>query len=1246
MAAAGVGEGSSVSTSYTGDPAQWNTVQDDMVTTNDSTTQSIEDDWDDTAQVVTDDIDDITTAAEGLDSTHVIDVSLADSTPDGDVKTDIEAINTAKTNLQADPDIALTATLEDASGDGTVADTLTSIDAKMKDLADKKAALEVSLAQGDPDGTVQKAIDNIDSKMDDLKKKKAALEVSLNDTSKDGDVQTEIDDIDKKMTDLAKKKAALEVSLTESGDMDTYDSINAALDDIVAKMKDLADKKAALTVTLTNTTDEGDSVSHSLDADAKALGDLQTDAKDPVDITVTASDNGTIAKEETAIQDLRDDAAVPVIVDVQGKGTGLTTDDTETTTLNVVDDPDAERVITEFKDELASVPDEETTALDADATQGDEDITTFTGKVKDVDAVTGTAKLDADPAAGEAEITSFDETVGAVDAEHVDAHLGATYDPATVAAVIEALKLQIKEGTAGDDFNVSLNWTGIAGGSKPSKSQDKDLQQGLASGFASFLSNAGLTDLDSMVESALKADKIVVFAAGGALVTGLAGMIASAMPGLGGAVFSLVGANNVMKTKLTAAFGRITTLFSQDVSSAMAGPGPDALTYTKKTAPTKADIGKVIPLGGALGALLTSVGVMENDLVQPTKDFGAGMTIWCAALDKIISSKGFKDLLNQVSTFSENSSAQWGTIVGEFLQGIGQMLVAMEPLETTVLGIFSSMAASFSGNKAKGAEDKFFNELNNFLTKDAPDLKSMFDSIGTLATTLITVITAAGPGIADITTAGAAGLNTILTGLGSLLNVLNSLGSGGKVASGAVVIGLLATYKKVFTTALPALFKAIFGVTLAPKKGKPTPGGIPDDSTNPNISNSTVTTAAEQIQSGGESVQKGGADILTASENMTNSADVEDTAGETQVAASETEEAASIQEEEAALVNEAGGGSSKIAGLLKTALTGVIGAGGLSAGALAGVAGIAGLTGLIAGGAYLSEAVFPDTYPNANQPLTSPSSGPKSKDYQATETNTFNTAMQDIAAGVKLPKGLMDDTLNGYFTNAQDMILTGFEKAPAGTQTLAAGFWFVKLGPSLKAMGNVNGTLYTDGMAAGMADAKKQAAMYTALKTQADNLVKNHKIYLGEKSPSKLSTAIGVDYLLGFNKGIGDAPTQKTVTGTLTTFLDKLITTGDTYTPKFTTLGSDWSTALGKGITADQSLVVTAATNLANAAVAAVQAVFAKANSTTNITNSVNIPITTGTGVIPNNVVTQIQGVVYETLNNVAQASASTLRQT
>jgi len=71
--------------------------------------------------------------------------------------------------------------------------------------------------------------------MDDLKKKKAALEVSLNDTSKDGDVQTEIDDIDKKMTDLAKKKAALEVSLTESGDMDTYDSINAALDDIVAR---------------------------------------------------------------------------------------------------------------------------------------------------------------------------------------------------------------------------------------------------------------------------------------------------------------------------------------------------------------------------------------------------------------------------------------------------------------------------------------------------------------------------------------------------------------------------------------------------------------------------------------------------------------------------------------------------------------------------------------------------------------------------------------------------------------------------------------------------------------------------------------------------------------------------------------------------------------------------------------------------------------------------------------------------
>jgi len=71
--------------------------------------------------------------------------------------------------------------------------------------------------------------------------------------------------------------------------------------------------------------------------------------KDPVDITVTASDNGTIAKEETAIQDLRDDAAVPVIVDVQGKGTGLTTDDTETTTLNVVDDPDAERVILNSK---------------------------------------------------------------------------------------------------------------------------------------------------------------------------------------------------------------------------------------------------------------------------------------------------------------------------------------------------------------------------------------------------------------------------------------------------------------------------------------------------------------------------------------------------------------------------------------------------------------------------------------------------------------------------------------------------------------------------------------------------------------------------------------------------------------------------------------------------------------------------------------------------------------------------------
>jgi hypothetical protein len=93
----------------------------------------------------------------------------------------------------------------------------------------------------------------------------------------------------------------------------------------------------------------------------------------------------------------------------------------------------------------------------------------------------------------------------------------------------------------------------------------------------------------------------------------------------------------------------------------------------------------------------------------------------------------------------------------------------------------------------------------------------------------------------------------------------------------------------------------------------------------------------------------------------------------------------------------------------------------------------------------------------------------------------------------------------------------------------------------------------------------------------------------------------------------------------------------------FTKAGKDWDTALAAGITDNQQLVVTAATQMAQAAVAAVQSVFSQK---INVTQSTSVPITisSATGVIPPAVVAQVEAVIYQVLNEVASANSAALR--
>lgn len=955
-------------------------------------------------------------------------------------------------------------------GDSTVSVTFTG-DASSLEEALEDLSSQAEQTSGNFDDLAEQA-DNLSSQLEDANANAEDLQKTLAEldgdqvavtVDEDGDAKENLDQIKSDLDELeADKDTSVEVN--ETGDA------KEQLDEIKADLDDLETDKDT-TVTVTADTTEAQTGIEDVKQD---LADLQKDAT--VTVSADTTDAQTAIEDvDKDVKDLQKDAEITVSADATQASTNLDdlkkdVDELDTAADITVtaDTAEATTEVDDLKKDLDELDLPVTINIGGEGEDASGTIDDLKTKVAELQAMLNLT-FNVDDTEAEAKIDDLHAQVDEL-----------TDTPHTVKITVEA------EGADAQDILDAIGAGGAGAGGIGSKDA-----AGAADALSEDMVDSVLTAMGSI--TAIPAAAGLAATAASGLAGGLAGMILS---GIGAGAFTLAisGAGNPVKNNFKIALDKALTQWDKSLSG-VTGP--------------------------ALNSLLTPITAWLDDAAPLVEGFAKGLTSFAKDMSGLLDEPAVKKIFSEMGSASGQDTAQLGPMLGNFLKGMGQLLVEAEPLEEAVASAANTLMKSFASASAGKAEGTFFSDSAKNFAKLAPEVDALLDQMvhlvgdfmddmKPLEGVALKGMTAAAGSVGDVLKdsvpivqamsdvlqaieklpggSTAVGLPGLLL-LGTKLPIIGKAFEG--VASGmAKVITNLPGVQKVFGS-LENFVNKVLGTNL----GKGTSTG--SETSSADTLKSAAGTFSDAVDKFGEYVNT----MKDAAKAETTAASEEETAGKEELTAGGEEDVAGEENDVAA------GG--KASGFLSSLVSG--GALGDLSGAVAGLGTAVALpAALLALPAVLATLGKTHTATAAN----------------TDDTTRYGTKSQQEAYELAIKQATeTGHAVNNLTNQVTSTELTNIENLERVYQT----------------QGKKNAQALGEGLIAGLAEYNGQSV--SAAKKGAEDVIDGTKTAFGIKSPSSVYETIGENLMLGEEAGIkGDADKPKTATKTMATDLVRVMT--------------------------------------------------------------------------------------------------------
>ena len=200
-------------------------------------------------------------------------------------------------------------------------------------------------------------------------------------------------------------------------------------------------------------------------------------------------------------------------------------------------------------------------------------------------------------------------------------------------------------------------------------------------------------------------------------------------------------------------------------------------------------IENLIPLLPKAQSIITEIATAVGDL---SAQMGAGL-----------SGAGFADFFDYLETDARPLLMEMGNTIGNFVEGLGAMVVAFSPLTDSFSGGFLKMSESFAA-WAHGLDDNSsFQDFLNYVQQSGP---KVLDLLGSLSELFVDLARAAAP-VGDVMVPALAGfaeiigdlaaspIGSLTIGLAAFVSTIGRLKALGSITTGGMFSGMRFRYR-------------------------------------------------------------------------------------------------------------------------------------------------------------------------------------------------------------------------------------------------------------------------------------------------------------------------------------------------------------------------------------------------------------------------------------------------------------------
>lgn len=690
------------------------------------------------------------------------------------------------------------------------------------------------------------------------------------------------------------------------------------------------------------------------------------------------------------------------------------------------------------------------------------------------------------------------------------------------------------------------------------------------------------------------ADKVLGFMGKASILPAALGastVVTGAASALGAALINLVLGAGAFDLALTGSKNPVKINFEKQTEGLLT-------KYDKAMAPYTAK---------ALNSLLSPMSQWLTDVAPVTKGFAQGLSEMATSLDQSLKSKGVQKIFAELGSETTGEMKDLGPVLANALSGIGQLVVAAQPVISELLG---GGLKGFASAGAFKTELKVFSDLAGDMKQFGPELG---DSVDLLVRAISKLMAAAkpleGPSF-KLLEAGLTGLGNFFQYvsdfekdlpkaidwskdkpiLGNIVSFLDEIGKAisssgigkgvGEAGSLALVLGAFEKTRKLEIAMGKLAVKGVGGGVsalegLVGKLAGHLPGASKLESLIDKLNGSgsassptaTLNTAADNMLKASETMER-------AADKMSSAGTKQETAGGEEVTAGGEEEAAGL-EQDAAAGGKLGSLVKGLGPLLASQLGSTIGSG---------LLGAAGAGAIVLALGELAKATGGPQYSGKTGTYSGGSAG-------STRSQVFSQDVWSIASGNGIPQQELQ-----YLTPKERTELT-------------------KLEADYKKGGKQAG----DALVKALEQELKSDKPDKAAEKQAQNVIDAVKKKYGIKSPSKVFMEIGQNINTGLAQGLLK---DDTALANMVKVSDALQNKLKDTLPQYLALGESIDTQIAAGITANSAAVQ-----------AALGSVTAKAsglggggtgNSTVNLYQSINVNVA-GTNATTSQIVAAVQ---------------------